>query len=301
MKIMVLENDPKELALIQQALEGGQTELIQLGSIEQGWPYIKSGESRFLIANWDTSDLRAAQFIPRVRAEKLAVPLYIVLTTTKNTNDEAAPAGADDIIQRPFKPSDLKNKIAMAERIVSLASNLAAARNQLENHAVFDDLTGFMNRAGFIRQSSSELERCRRASMPVSLIALVVDNFQSITDSFGVSVGDEVLRVLSETIREKSRPYDCISRWSGNEFVLMLTGVIGADAEKVADRIIAGVRGTRIEAESKTSVNVKISAGIASVPRVSTTIEGEPLIQQAFQAMARAKEVGGNQVFLIYV
>jgi PleD family two-component response regulator len=69
----------------------------------------------------------------------------------------------------------------------------------------------------------------------------------------------------------------------------------------VAERIIAGIRGTRIEVESKTSVNVKLSAGIASVARVTTSTEVEPLIQQAFQAMARAKEAGGNQVFMSYV
>jgi len=298
---MVLENDPKELTLIQQALNGKRNELIQLGSIEEGWPLVQSGASNFLIANWDTSDLRSTQFIPRVRAAKLAVPLYIVLTTMKNTENDAAPTGADDIIQRPFQPADLKNRIAMAERIISLASNLASARDQLENQAVYDDLTGFLNQRGFIKQSVAELERSRRASMPVSLIALDVDNFKAINDSFGAAVGEDVLKVLSQTIREKSRPYDCICRWENDEFVLMLAGVIGADAEKVADRIISGVRGTRIEVESKTSVNVKVSAGIASVPRVSTSTEVEPLIKQAFQAMARAKEAGGNQVFMVYV
>ncbi|MCE9646905.1 MAG: diguanylate cyclase [Chloroflexi bacterium] len=301
MKIMVLENDPKELTLIQQALNGKRTELIKLGSIEQAWPYVQSGESRFLIANWDTSDLRTSQFIPRARAAKLDVPVYIVLTTAKNTDDESVPTGADDIVQRPFKPADLKNKVGMAERIISLASSLASARNQLENQAAYDELTGFMNRAAFFKQSAGELERSRRASMSVSLIALDIDNFKGINETFGAELGDEVLRVLSQTIREKSRPYDCICRWESDEFVVMLAGVIGADAEKVAERIIAGIRGTRIEVESKTSVNVKLSAGIASVARVTTSTEVEPLIQQAFQAMARAKEAGGNQVFMSYV
>lgn len=301
MKIMVLENDPKEFSLLEQALSGKRSELIQIGTSEQVWSYIQSGESRFLIANWDTSDIRATQFIPRVRAAKLAVPLYIVLTTTKNTDDDVAPSGADDIVQRPFKASELKNRVAMAERILSLASNLATARDQLETQAVFDNMTGFMNRAAFFRQSTGELERARRASMPVSLIALDIDNFKGINEAYGVAVGDEVLQVLSQTIREKSRPYDCIGRWAGDEFVLMLAGVIGADAEKVADRIIAGVRGTRIVVESETSLNIKISAGITSVARISTSTEVEPLIQQALQAMTRAKEAGGNQVFLIYV
>jgi diguanylate cyclase (GGDEF)-like protein len=301
MKLLVLENDPKEFALLQQALNSGRTNLIPLVTSEQAWPYIQSGEARFVIANWDTSDLRHTQFIPRARAMKLESPLYILLTTSKNSEDDLTPPDADDIIQRPFKAQDLKNRVGMAERIISLASNLASARDQLQNEAAFDKLTGFMNRAAFFRQSTGELERARRASMPVSVIALDVDNFKNISDTLGADAGDEVLRVVAQSIREKSRPYDCLGRWAENEFVIMLSGVIGADAEKVADRIIAGVRGTRIEVQDETPINVKISAGITSVARISTSTEVEPLIQQALQAMARAKEAGGNQVFLIYL
>ncbi len=301
MKILVLENDPKEFTLIQRALNSSKVNLMPLGSSEWTWPYIQSGEARFVIANWDTSDLRHTQFIPRARAMKLDTPLYILLTTSKSADDDLAPFDADDIIQRPFKAQELKNRVGMAARIISLAGNLATARDQLERQAAFDTLTGFMNRAAFFRQSTGELERARRASMPVSLIALDVDNFKIINDTFGVDAGDEVLRVVAQSIREKSRPYDCIGRWAGDEFVLMLPGVIGADAGKVADRIIAGVRGARLEVKNETPLNIKISAGITSVARISTATEVEPLIQQTLQAMTRAKEAGGNQVFLIYL
>jgi diguanylate cyclase (GGDEF)-like protein len=189
----------------------------------------------------------------------------------------------------------------MAERIISLASNLATARIQLESQGAFDLLTGFMNRAAFLRQSSGEMERARRASAPLSLIALDIDNFQNINDMHGTEIGDDVLRIVAQAIREKSRPYDCIGRWTGDEFIILVSGVIGADAEKIAERIITGVRGTQIEVQNDTALNVKISAGIASVARISTSAEIEPLIEQSRQAMARAKEAGGNQVFLTYV
>ena len=301
MKILVFENDPKEFALIQQALSGSKVNLIPLGLSEWAWPYIQSGEARFVIANWDTSDLSHTQFIPRARPMKLDTPLYILLITSKSVDDDLTISDADDVIQRPFKGQDLKNRVGMAVRIISLASNLATARDQLERQAAFDSLTGFMNRPAFFRQSTGELERARRASMPVSLIALDIDNFKAINDTFGIETGDEVLRVLAQSIRERSRPYDSIGRWAGDKFMLMLSGVIGADAEKVADRIIAGVRGARIEVQNETPLSVKISAGITSMARISTSTEVEPLIQQAFQAMMRAKEAGGNQVFLVYI
>jgi diguanylate cyclase (GGDEF)-like protein len=301
MKILVLENDPKEFALIQQALNGNRNTLIPLDSSEHAWQYIQSGESYFLIANWDTSDLSAAKFIPHARALQLPVPLYIVLTTKKNSDDILAISSADDAIQIPFKASDLKNRVAMAERIISLSQSLAMARSQLESQPLFDSLTGFMNRAAFSKQSTGELERARRASMPLSLIAMDIDALEMINNSFGVEVGDEVLRVLSQSIREKSRPYDCIGRWMGGKFIIMLSGVIGVDAEKVATRIIAGVRGTRIEVKNETPLDIKISAGVVSIARVGASTEIDPLIQQALQVVSRAKEVGDDQVLMVYM
>jgi diguanylate cyclase (GGDEF)-like protein len=301
MKILVLENDLKEFGLIQSALNGNRHTLVQVKSSEQIWSAVQSGVARFVIANWDTSDLKETKLISRLRAVKPENPVYVLLTSGKAMEEDLATTQADDVVTRPFKLQDLKNRVAMAERIISLASNLATARSELEEQAVFDPLTGFMNHAAFIRQSIGELERARRASMPLSLIALDIDNFKVINEKYSQKTGDEILKIVSNSIREKSRPYDCIGRWSGDEFVILVTGVIGADAEKIADRIIAGVRGANIEIENEAALNVKISAGIASASRISASAEMDPLIEKARFAVARAKEAGGNQVFLVFV
>lgn len=302
MKILVLESDLKEFGLIQNALNGNRHTLLNVKSSEQVWSAVQSGVSRFVIANWDTSDLKETKLISRLRTMKPDSPVYVLLTSGKSMEDDlTTTTQADDVLTRPFKLQDLKNRVAMAERIISLASNLATARSELEEQAVFDPLTGFMNHAAFIRQSIGELERARRASMPLSLIALDIDNFKVINEKYSQKTGDEILKIVSNAIREKSRPYDCIGRWSGDEFVILVSGVIGADAEKIADRIIAGVRGAHIEIENEAPLNVKISAGIASASRISASAEMDPLIEKARFAVARAKEAGGNQVFLVFV
>ncbi len=301
MKILVLENDPKELVLIQKALSGNRNILIPIFSSDQAWQFIQAGDVHFLIGNWDTSDLKATGFIRRVRAAKLPFPLYILLTSSMEPEQDAGLAEADDVIVRPYRPRDLKNRVAMAERIVSLSTNLASARTQLESQAVFDPVTGFMNRTAFLRQATGELERSRRASVPLSMIALEIENFKLIHDKFGTPTANDVLNVAAQAIREKSRPYDCIGRWTGNEFILLIVGVIGADAEKITERIISGMRGIRVEVANQDPLSVRISAGVASVARVSADLEVEILVEKARQATLRAKESGGNQVYLVYV
>ncbi|MCC7117431.1 MAG: diguanylate cyclase [Anaerolineales bacterium] len=301
MKILALENDPKEYDLLQSVLNGPRLALLKVDSSEQAWTAIQSGLSHFLIANWDTSDVKETQLIQRIRAHKSDAPIHILLTSAKPLNGEPPASQADDFITRPFNQQDLKNRVAMAERIISLACSLASARSELETQAVFDPLTGFMNHRAFVRQALGELERARRASLPLSLIALDLDHFQRVNEKYSQKTGDEILKVVSNVIREKSRPYDCIGRWMGDEFIILVAGVIGADAEKIAERIIAGVRGSRIELEGEAPLNVKVSAGVASAARISASAEIDPLIEKARFAVARAQEAGGNQVFMVFV
>lgn len=301
MKILTLEPDPKERLVIQQVVERGGHTFASIETSEQAWNMIQAGDVHLLIGNWDTSDMRALQFIPRVRARKLPHPLYILAISGKNMDEEFAPSGADDILPTPFTAHELKNRIIIGERIIALASKLSSANAQLENMALFDNVTGLMNRAAFFRQSAGELERARRASIPLSLIALDIDNFKSINDVNGNEAGDDILRIMAQTIREKSRPYDCIGRWAGGEFIIMLAGVIGADAEKIAGRIIAGMSGIRLEFQDDAILKARVSAGIASASRISASSEVESLIQQARQSLALAKDAGGNRVFLTYL
>lgn len=299
MNILVLGSKTTELASIQQALAGKKHTLIPVDTSLQAWDYIQSGEANFLIANFESSDIKNSGLVSRIRTSTLSQTIYILLLISKS-DDELPPNGVDDVIQLPIKVVDLKNRITIAERIISLTSSLSLAREQLDNQAVYDALTGFITHAAFTRQATAELERSRRAILPFSLIAFDVDNFQEINQQYGNVTGDEVLKIVAKTIREKSRPYDCIGRWAGDEFLLALPNILGADAEKISDRIIAGVRATRIQVKSEAILNVKISAGVASVARITTSSDIESIIEKARQAMLRAKEAGGNQVFLMY-
>jgi diguanylate cyclase (GGDEF)-like protein len=300
MDILVLETDPREFSIIQQALSGSMDTVTPVPSSAQALQMLQEGGFQVLIVNQDTTDSGATQLIARIRELRTANPIYVLLVASKNLDGKTSPKG-DDFLQRPYTVADLKNRVEVAERIISLTDKLAMAHEQIETQAAFDTLTEFINRTGFLRQAAGELERSRRLSMPLSMIALDIDNFKVINDKFGPRVGDEVLKAVAQNIREKSRPYDCIGRWTGDEFVIALPGVIGADAEKVAGRIISGIRGARVEVPNEAPLHVKVSAGIASIMRITSTTEVEPIIEEAQKAVARAKQAGGNQVYLIFL
>jgi two-component system cell cycle response regulator len=295
MKVLVLENDGKARSLIQSAIERSGHEMISAASIEEALKPIGSGQIRFVIADVDVPNFDNQGLIRRIR-ESIQPPVYfLMLTSTENES-----ADFDDTLFKPFTLSELKARIMIGQRFLSLGDNLSQAREQIDNLALYDSLTGLMNRGAFYRTAEGELERARRASSPLSVIALDLDNFKVLNNAYGTDTGDEVLKVVAQTVREKSRPYDCIGRWSGDEFIIALPSVIGGDAEKIAERIIKGVRSTQITSKN-IILNVGISAGIASAQRISAATEVDALIEQARRAVARAKEMGGNQVNVSYV
>ena len=295
MKVLVLERGTKERTLIQNALGKAGHYVILSDSAEQAWRLLEAGEARFVILDGEADDVKKTALIQRTRASNLPPIYFLALTSSEDDSVEA-----DDTLHKPLSSSELKARVMIGQRFLSLGDSLSQARDQIENMAMYDTMTGMMNRNAFYRTAQAELERARRASSSLSLIALDIDNFKVLNERYGIEMGDRVLKTISQTIREKSRPYDCIGRWSGDEFVIALPNVVGPDAEKVTDRIIKGIRSTRISFKDDT-VNVAVSAGIASITRITPSAEIEPLIEQARQAMSRAREAGGNQIFLTFV
>jgi GGDEF domain-containing protein len=84
-------------------------------------------------------------------------------------------------------------------------------------------------------------------------------------------------------------------------FLIILPGVIGQDAEKIAERIIKGILNTNITLLDGREVKVGVSAGIVSTMRISVATEVATLIQHAIEAVAHAKRDGGNQSYMVFV
>ena len=303
MKILVLNNDLMERTVIQQVLQVNGHEIVQAANSETALQLLREGELRFIIADRANTDIDEKQFIKNVREAKPPYYIYILLITAKlQDNDITTPrTGADDYLRKPIIPVELKSRVHIGERILSLGDNLVQAKDTLDNSAMFDTLTNVLNQKAFLASSRGELERARRGQTALSLIAFDIDNFKSINDRHGENIGNDVLTVIAQGIREKSRPYDGIGRYEDDTFLLILPGVIGADAERIADRILKGITNTDISLLDGTAIHVSVSAGIVSSARITAATEMDALIDHAKEAVAIAKRAGGNQVHMIFV
>jgi diguanylate cyclase (GGDEF)-like protein len=245
------------------------------------------------------------QLIQHVRSHPdLPWHTYFLLLVKRGQNGALASSigsGADDYLNKPVAPQELKSRVAMGVRILSMADALLQAREQMENLAIYDTLTGLMNHQAFYKVAQGELERARRASEGVSVIAFDVESFKAINEKHGQAVGDDVLRIVAQVIREKCRPYDCIGRWDGDQFTLVLPGVVSADAEKITRRILTGVQANEISLADGTALEIRLSAGIACSQTVNAYAEIDQFIQNALQAMHSARQDKNEEFGVVFV
>lgn len=294
MKILVLAADAKELGLIETALRKSRHEVFTATSLAESLQLAEANHPRLAIVDDGIPSADRGEFLARMRAPGHP-PMYFLNLAGSLDN----PLDSDDTLHKPFTAPELVARVALAQRFTSLMDSLVEARIQIDELALYDPLTSLMNHGAFFRTAQGELERARRAAAPLSVIWLDVDNLKDINAAYGIAAGDAALKAVGTTIRERSRPYDCIGRWASGEFLVALPGVIGEDAEKIAHRIIKGMRASEIMYDDQ-ALPISISAGIASMIQIHATTELPALIEKARQAGARAKETGGNRVFLTF-
>ena len=303
MKILVINNDLMERTVIQQVLQVNGHEIILAENSDTALQLLQQGEIRFVIADRVNTDIDEKAFIRKIRDAKPPYYIYILLITPKVQDaDVTTPrTGADDYVRKPIVPVELKSRVNIGERILSLGDHLVQAKDTLSTTAMLDTLTGSLNQVAFLTLARGELERARRGQASLSLIAFDVDNFKSINEQHGKSIGNDVLNLIAQVIREKSRPYDGLGRYENDMFLVILPGVVGTDAEKVADRILKGIYNTNISLADGREIKVSLSAGIVSSARITPATEMEALVERAKEAVALAKRAGGNQIHTLYV
>ena len=169
---------------------------------------------------------------------------------------------------------------------------------QIQYFASYDSLTGLPNRRLLLEYLHNEIARARRHGHYGALLFLDLDNFKTINDSLGHSVGDELLKVVAKRISECIRREDTAARMGGDEFIIILTELdtsIGLAAHKV--RGIAEELCLCLSAPCKIAgrdLQITPSVGVTLFPKDDKGVDD--ILKQADTAMYRAKAAGRNSI-----
>lgn len=183
--------------------------------------------------------------------------------------------------------------VLVETRRASMMRVLAGAARYGELRATTDELTGVYNRRPVIAQLSEWAAR-GRGNYAIALIDL--DHFKTINDQFGHDCGDTIIQAVATTLRGHFRDSDMVSRWGGDEFLVVMPGVRHADLVPILERLrraIALIEKRCINGHIHT-VTVSIGAAMGAIGRTP-----DECIAAADHALYRAKEEGRNRVVAV--
>ncbi len=196
-----------------------------------------------------------------------------------------------DVKTRPVYDDD--GTIIGAIEIFSDASDRVRIENlnrQLQKQVRIDLLTGVPNRRAFLELANAEFERYQRYGEVFSVIFTDIDFFKQVNDRHGHRIGDRTLRWFADTLRSELRKVDTISRFGGEEFLILLPTTGAEEAVRTAEKLR---RQLASDLCPTTGEPLSASFGVASVVADDST---ESLIERADRALYRSKERGRNRV-----
>lgn len=189
-----------------------------------------------------------------------------------------------------------RNDFLAAQAEVSLAQNkinqLEVELHQMGEKVHEDHLTGILNRRGLDSAFEREAARSARHQAALCFALLDIDNFKQLNDTHGHKVGDDALVYLVESIKETTRPEDVVSRYGGEEFVILLPNTHIDEAIQVLSRIRRNLTKKFFLNENK-RILITFSAGVAQLQAGESQ---EDIFKRADNALYRAKKGGKNQI-----
>lgn len=163
---------------------------------------------------------------------------------------------------------------------------------ELRRLALIDPLTGLINRTGLEREMEVRLQERYRYDWPLGVLFFDIDHFKQINDTYGHDLGDEVLRLVGNTLKSNCRPFDTFCRWGGEEFVGLLRNVDATTLCEVAERIRMLVEESfTMHNGERIGVTISIGATLGKMDDSSGS-----LIKRADRLMYQSKQEGRNRI-----
>ncbi len=159
-----------------------------------------------------------------------------------------------------------------------------------------DPLTGLVNRRGFVRELNRQLAYVRRYGAGAAVLFIDVDDFKSVNDSFGHSVGDELIVSVAQAISARLRETDMVARLGGDEFAVLLPHASGTEAARLSETLLEAIRAAADATLPEPHGRVTASVGITAFQDPPAEVGADDILIDADLAMYAAKAAGKNRV-----
>ncbi|MBS3650073.1 sensor domain-containing diguanylate cyclase [Pseudaminobacter sp. 19-2017] len=178
-------------------------------------------------------------------------------------------------------------------RVLAELADMTVEYIALRQLASIDALTGALTRRAFRESGERAIALAQRHKHNLSLIALDIDHFKRVNDSFGHAAGDQVLAAVASACAANLRQSDVFGRIGGEEFAIILPHTHRSGALEVAEKLRAAIAGTEFRLGGE-PCQITASFGVSTLDIATTDVDG--LLANADAALYQAKAEGRNRV-----
>ena len=314
LRILVAHPDPAAIESWITLMLSQQHRLRLVDSAQNALAELLREPPQVVICDLGLRDLDVLGLCRSIRASRPGRELYLMVTGARERPgalESAFGAGADDFLATPVQAGELISRLRAARRFIDmqeqliadqmevrrLATELAMANTRLEHAADTDPLTGIANRRRANEHLIEAVRQAEEQGQPLGVFLVDLDHFKRINDTWGHATGDEVLRQAARALQAYSRTSDLVSRFGGEEFLVIAPGTTAPAAAALAERLRAGIALLRIAA-GQDQIAVTFSVGVSVYDPLASARKRTPeaLLHMADEALYRAKDSGRNRV-----
>lgn len=321
-KILIVDDQPANLLVMQGLLEGVEADLVTAGSGQEALAQVLEHKFALVLMDVQMPEMDGFEAATLIRGRKQTRNLPVIFVTAISKEDEhifrGYESGAVDYLFKPINPHILRSKVEVflqlerqqrlllqksaelegkIDELEELKRQLEQANEQLNELSLTDALTGLANRRSFQETLQAEWRRALRNQHRLTLVMADIDSFKQFNDTYGHLAGDDCLVKIAKVIRSPlMRSSDLAARFGGEEFVILLPETDLEGGVHLAEEIRREVEALAIlHEESATGTHVTMSFGVASMFPTLEQVELD-LVCAADKALYLAKEGGRNRV-----
>jgi diguanylate cyclase (GGDEF)-like protein len=237
LKVLVIEDNPADARLIELALSAGANgfEVEHADRVAAGIERLAVGGIDLVMLDLSLPDSSGLQTFAIIRSCAEDVPIVVMTGLDDEDAAAAVQAGAQDYLVKGSFDSEL------IARSVRYAVERHRMQEDLRRLATVDDLTGLLNRRGFLPLAEHHLNLADRNKLPLVLLFVDLDGLKRVNDVHGHAEGSRMIQDTATVLTKTLRTSDVLARVGGDEFCVLLTGEDAENAERVLVRLVEAV------------------------------------------------------------